>query len=230
VRAHVGAAETEPREAVVGRRVERGRGRLDVGEEAASAASEPVADGDIADRGGRRRGAHGGGRVPRLDRRAGRRPRRHLAGDAYQHFRSRLELVDAICERFDENPALLAIREAVELPDADAALAETIAHAVRFWSSEDSILGQLYGVVAIDPAAQAFVKRQRADRRGEMTRLVRNLERAGRLREGLTEEGALSLLMVLTSYETFCELRLAGSADPAITGTLHVTARTLLLG
>lgn len=148
----------------------------------------------------------------------------------YQHFRSRLELVDAICERFDENPALLAIREAVELPDADAALAETIAHAVRFWSSEDSILGQLYGVVAIDPAAQAFVKRQRADRRGEMTRLVRNLERAGRLREGLTEEGALSLLMVLTSYETFCELRLAGSADPAITGTLHVTARTLLLG
>lgn len=147
----------------------------------------------------------------------------------YQHFRSRLELVDAICERFDENPALLAIRAAVELPDADAALAETIAHAVRFWSSEDPILGQLYGVVAIDPAAEAFVKRQRADRHGEMTRLVRNLERAGRLRGGLTEDGALSLLMVLTSYETFCELRLAGSADPAITDALHVTARTVLL-
>src|SRR4051812_18640382 len=58
----------------------------------------------------------------------------------YQHFRSRLELVDAICERFDENRALMAIRAAVELPDADAALAETIAHAVRFWSSEDPIL------------------------------------------------------------------------------------------
>src|SRR3954471_12713430 len=148
----------------------------------------------------------------------------------YQHFRSRLELVDAICERFDANPALLAIRAAVGLPDADAALAETIAHAVRFWSSEDPILGQLYGVVAIDPAAQAFVERQRADRRGEMTRLVRNLERAGRLRDGLTEESGLPLLMVLTSYETFCELRLAGSADPAITHALHVTARTLLLG
>jgi AcrR family transcriptional regulator len=148
----------------------------------------------------------------------------------YQHFRSRLELVDAICERFDANPALLAIRAAVGLPDADAALAETVAHAVRFWSSEDPILSQLYGVVAIDPAARAFVERQRADRRGEMTRLVRNLERAGRLRDGLTEERGLSLLMVLTSYETFCELRLAGSADPAITDALHVTARTLLLG
>src|SRR3954471_15016822 len=44
----------------------------------------------------------------------------------YQHFRSRLELVDAICKRFDENPALLRIRQVVELDDADAALAETI--------------------------------------------------------------------------------------------------------
>src|SRR3954469_1646897 len=34
-----------------------------------------------------------------------------------QHFRSRLDLVDAICERFDENPALLTIRQTVADPD-----------------------------------------------------------------------------------------------------------------
>src|SRR6266576_2895890 len=44
----------------------------------------------------------------------------------YQHFRSRLDLVDAICDTFDVNPALLAIRDVVELPAPDAALAETI--------------------------------------------------------------------------------------------------------
>src|SRR6266487_3823116 len=44
----------------------------------------------------------------------------------YQHFRSRIELVDAICDTFAVNPALLTVREAVELADADAALAETI--------------------------------------------------------------------------------------------------------
>src|SRR5882762_5329358 len=66
----------------------------------------------------------------------------------YQHFRSRLELVDAICETFDANPALLQLRETVALPDADTALTETIALTVRFWSSEDPILGQLYGVAA----------------------------------------------------------------------------------
>jgi AcrR family transcriptional regulator len=146
----------------------------------------------------------------------------------YQHFRSRLDLVDAICERFDENPALLAIREVVELPDPEAALAETISNGVRFWSSEDPILRQLYGVAAIDPAAKDLVDRQRADRRGEMTRLVRRLRSAGWLRPRVTEQRALSLLMVLTSYETFCELRLAGSSDGQLIKTLHQTARELL--
>ena len=31
----------------------------------------------------------------------------------YQHFGSRLELVDAICETFDANPALLELRQLV---------------------------------------------------------------------------------------------------------------------
>jgi AcrR family transcriptional regulator len=146
----------------------------------------------------------------------------------YQHFRSRLELVDAICERFDDNPALLTIRKVVELPDPDAALAETMSNAVRFWASEDPILSQLYGVVAIDPAAQDFVERQRSDRRGEMTRLVRHLKSAGRLRRDMPEQRALSLLMVLTSYETFCELRLAGSSERELVKTLQHAARELL--
>src|SRR5438105_14014541 len=81
----------------------------------------------------------------------------------YQHFGSRLELVDGICDTFAANPALLTLREIVELEDADAALAETIANSVRFWASEDSILSQLYGVAAIDPAASDLVDRQRAD-------------------------------------------------------------------
>src|SRR3954467_15704397 len=89
----------------------------------------------------------------------------------YQHFRSRLELVDEMCDSFDANPALLALRESVTNVDPAAALAETIALAVEFWSSEDAVLRQLYGVAAIDEAAADLVERQRADRRGEMSRL-----------------------------------------------------------
>src|SRR3954447_16579196 len=124
----------------------------------------------------------------------------------YQHFGSRLDLVDAICDTFAVNPALLAIREVVELPDPDAALDETVANSIRFWSSEDAVLRQLYGVVAVDAAAQDLVDRQRSDRRGELQRLVAHLRKSRRLRKGVGEGRALALLLVLTSYETFGEL------------------------
>jgi len=147
----------------------------------------------------------------------------------YQHFRSRLDLVDAICETFDENPALRRLRDTVALPDADAALDETLAFTVRFWASEDAVLRQLYGVAAVDPAAGALVDRQRADRRGEYQRLVANLKRAGRLRRTLSPERALALLMVLSSYETYRELRESGFSDGRVTALLRESARELTI-
>jgi AcrR family transcriptional regulator len=141
----------------------------------------------------------------------------------YQHFNSRLELVDAICDTLAVNPALLAIREAVALPDTHEALQQLFANTVRFWSSEDGVLSQLYGVVAVDPAAQAFVDRQYDDRRGELERLARRLKR-----KGLSERSALATLMLLTSYDTFRELRRAGLGDHEITRKLQETARALL--
>jgi AcrR family transcriptional regulator len=147
----------------------------------------------------------------------------------YQHFRSRLDLIDDICDTFDANPALLSLRELVDHPDADTALAKTLANTVRFWSSEDAILAQLYGVVAIDPAARDLVERQRADRRGEMQRLIRNLQAAGRLRPALRARSALALLMMLSSYESFRELREAGLSDRELTASLQETARSSLL-
>ena len=147
----------------------------------------------------------------------------------YQHFRSRIELVDAICETFDENPALLRLRETVELADAGEALAETLALTVRFWSSENGVLSQLYGVAAVDPAARALVERQRTDRRGEYDRLVGNLKRTGRLGDGVTPERGLALLMMLSSYESYPELRASGLSDRQVTALLQETARRLVL-
>jgi AcrR family transcriptional regulator len=83
----------------------------------------------------------------------------------YQHFGSRLDLVDAICETFGQNPALSKLRELIADPDPERALDSTIANSVGFWASEDSVLSQIYGVAAIDPAAQSLVDRQRANRR-----------------------------------------------------------------
>jgi AcrR family transcriptional regulator len=147
----------------------------------------------------------------------------------YQHFRSRIDLVDAICETFDANPALIELRRTIMLPDPQAALMRTIALAMRFWDSEDAILDGLYGVVAIDPAARDLVDRQRADRRGEMRRLARRLRATGTLRPGISTARALDVLMVLTSYETYRELREAGRSVAQLTKLLQAQARALLL-
>lgn len=147
----------------------------------------------------------------------------------YQHFRSRIDLVDAICETFDANPALIELRRTVMLPDPRAALFQTIALAMQFWDSEDAILSGLYGVVAIDPAACDLVGRQRADRRGEMRRLARRLHSNGALRTGISAARALDVLMVLTSYETYRELREPGRSAKRLTAELETMARALLL-
>jgi AcrR family transcriptional regulator len=146
----------------------------------------------------------------------------------YLHFRSRLDLVDSICDVMAENPALVELRETVALADPDEALGETVAAASRFWATEDSVLSQLYGVVAVDPAAQSFVERQRDDRRGELERLARNLHRSGRLRAGVSEKRALTLLLLVTGYESYRELREAGISEREVPKLLTDTARRLL--
>ena len=147
----------------------------------------------------------------------------------YQHFRSRLELVDEMCDTFDANPALLALRESVTDEDPAVALAETLRNTVGFWSSEDAILSQLYGVAAVDEAAADLVERQRSDRRGEMSRLVRHLREAGVMRHDIADKDALAILMLLTAYESYRELRHAGVSDQVVGSILVDTARTQLL-
>ena len=147
----------------------------------------------------------------------------------YQHFGSRVGLVDAICETFDANPALIAIRDTVRDADLAAALDRAIVHTVGFWASEEAVLEPLYGAAAVDPAAGDLVARQRADRRGELTSLLGRLDEAGRLRPGLAAAEALGILLVVTSFETFRELRrLAGLEESAVTATLQASARTLI--
>ena len=148
----------------------------------------------------------------------------------YQHFRSRLELVDAMCDTFAVNPSLLAVRESVVLSDPEQALASTLSNTIGFWSSEDDVLSQLYGVAAVDPAARELVDRQRRDRHGEMQRLAAHLRKAGALRAGVTAPKALAVLMLLTSYESYRELREAGQSVREAERTLQDSARALLLG
>jgi AcrR family transcriptional regulator len=148
----------------------------------------------------------------------------------YQHFGSRIALVDSICEAFAVNPALVAVRKAIDLPDLDEAVAETAAQSCRFWASEEAVLEQLYGVSAIDPAARGLVERQTRDRHGELKRLAARIRDARRLPAGTSERRALAHLLVVTSFETFRELRRrAGLSEREVVRSLQDAAAKLVL-
>jgi AcrR family transcriptional regulator len=132
----------------------------------------------------------------------------------YQHFGSRLGLVDAMCESFDATPALIALRKSDDLD-------EFIENVVDFWAGEEKILLQLYGVAAVDPAARDLVARQGRDRHSELRRLLRALT--------IAEPGALHALSVLTSFETFEELRRhCRLSKRDVVRTLQAAARRLV--
>jgi AcrR family transcriptional regulator len=133
----------------------------------------------------------------------------------YQHFGTRLGLVDAMCESFDANPALVALRTVTEVE-------EFVARVVDFWATEEKVLVQLYGAAAVDPAAQALVERQVRDRHGELRRLLRA--------RSIDERRTFAELSVLTSFETFLELRRrVGLPQREVTQTLQAAARRLVI-
>jgi AcrR family transcriptional regulator len=132
----------------------------------------------------------------------------------YGHFGSRLGLVDAMCESFDANPALVALRETADLD-------LWLERVVDFWSSEEKVLVQLYGAAAVDPAARDLVERQTRDRHNELKALLRAL--------GHTNGKGLAALAILTSFETYLELRRRlGQPKRQVVAILQQQARTLL--
>ena len=142
----------------------------------------------------------------------------HRAGvsraSVYQHFGSRVGLVDALCESFDRNPALVAIRGTNDLD-------EMIEQTVAFWAAEEEVLRQLYGAAAVDPAAGELVERQRRDRRSELRRV------AGQKVAG--DRALFAQLLALTSFETFVELhRLGGLSVREVSRVLKEAARDAL--
>lgn len=128
----------------------------------------------------------------------------------YQHFGSRLGLIDAICESFSANPSMVAIQAAPDVDDPRLAVEQMIAQATRFWQSEESLHRHLYGLAEIDDSAAGFVARQTADRRSVVERVVARLAEGGALRNGVDQRHARAKLLVLTSFHTFEEVRSAG--------------------
>lgn len=133
----------------------------------------------------------------------------------YQHFGSRLGLIDAICETLADNPHLHAIVEAVAAPDPVEGMRIVLVESVRFWAGDEALHRHLYALAEIDDASADFVRRQTDDRVTTLKRFVQRLAAAGVLRQATNE--AHATLLLLTSFPTYVEFRRnAGMSQAAI--------------
>jgi AcrR family transcriptional regulator len=131
----------------------------------------------------------------------------------YQHFGSRLGLIDAICETLGDNSHLHAIFEAVAAPDPVVGMEAVLVESVRFWADDEALHRHLYALAEIDDASAAFVRRQTEDRLTRLKRFVQRLAAAGVLRSGTSD--ALATLLLLTSFGAYVELRRSAGMSQA---------------
>jgi AcrR family transcriptional regulator len=124
----------------------------------------------------------------------------------FSRFGSKLGVLEALAVRCAGGPQMRAIREAVALPDPAEAVLATIAASSEHWELQGHILLTLKAVAELEPGAIALIDDQRRDQRDSVKQIVRGLEREDRL-NGLSREQAVAALHMITSVESFMELR-----------------------
>jgi AcrR family transcriptional regulator len=147
----------------------------------------------------------------------------------FTRFQSKLGVLEALSRRCSGGPELQAIRDAVELDDPVEALAAFVAASCAFWDLQGFILAQLKAIVVLEPEASTLIDEQRREQREVVERLVRRLERSGHLRPGVTRQRAVATIHLLTSLESYRELRRgAGMSRRQSAQNLTELARSLL--
>ncbi|HVN50200.1 MAG TPA: hypothetical protein VMT43_02145, partial [Acidimicrobiales bacterium] len=121
-------------------------------------------------------------------------------------FGSKLGVLRELSVRCAGGPEMRAIRAAAELEDPIDAVRAIVEASCNHWERQGHILLTLKAVVELEPGADQMVDDQRRDQREIMERLARGLAGAGHL-DGLTVGEAASALHLVTSVETFMELR-----------------------
>ena len=124
----------------------------------------------------------------------------------FSRFGSKLGVLEALSVRCAGGPEMRSIREAVALPDPAEAVLGIIAASSDLWELQGHILLTLKAVAELEPGAIALIDEQRRDQRDSLKHVVRGLEREGRL-NGVSREQAVAALHMITSVESFMELR-----------------------
>jgi AcrR family transcriptional regulator len=147
----------------------------------------------------------------------------------FTRFGSKVGVLEALSTRCAGGPEMRAVHEALAVEDPVEAVDAMIEAACNLWEREGFILIQLKAIVVLEPEASAIIDAQQEEQYEGMALLARGLAKAGRLPQGMSQPAAAAALHVLTSVETFLQLRREhGLSLPKVKATIRALARSLI--
>ena len=135
----------------------------------------------------------------------------------------------AVAEDLLERGGFARIGQALRGPDVVGAFETSIDVAMELYSQEEAVSQALLSLSAVDRDASSAAARLNFGRAQGMRRLAERMREQGVLREDVTVEEAADVLWVITSFETYAQLRRGRSLTPQQVGErlMAMTRRTL---
>ena len=147
----------------------------------------------------------------------------------YTIFGSREGLMVAVAEDLLERGGFARIGQALRGPDVVRAFEISMDVAMELYSQEEPVGQALLSLAAVDRDAQSAAARLNLGRAQGMRRLAERMREQDVLRDDVTVEEAADVLWVITSFETYAQLRRGRGLTPQQVGErlLAMTRRTL---
>jgi len=144
----------------------------------------------------------------------------------YRHFASVTALLDAVAADLLARARFDRLLAALEDPDPVQALRDVVVAGTGIWAADTTLVRNLLAVASAQPEAVPVIAQLERGRLAAIERLADRLHRAGRLRNGLTRAQAVDLLLVITAFTAWDELRTArhrpaAAATAIIAGLAH---------
>ena len=133
----------------------------------------------------------------------------------YRHFASVTALLDAVAADLLARARFDKLLSALEVPDPVQALRQVVIAGTGIWATDTPLVRNLLVLARAQPAAVPVIERLELGRVAALERLVTRLHQAGHLRDGLTRSGAADLLLVITAFAAWDELRTGRNRSPA---------------
>jgi len=148
----------------------------------------------------------------------------------YEQFGSKLGLIDAITVDLDRRGGVERLLAAFVIEDPVESVRASLHAGYAVYDTDPELLRQLYAMAATDPDVAELMAVREGGRRSVVLGLVARLADTQRLRTGVSAEDAAAVLLVLTHFATFDQLRAVSGARPPAELAIIVLGRVLLEG